>query len=53
MSEIGTQLALVAGLLFTAFVGPGVAMWVMAYRKRRARAQRRSPIGQHMLRSPG
>jgi hypothetical protein len=30
-----------------------VVLWALAHRKRRSRAQRRSPIGQNMLRSPG
>jgi hypothetical protein len=53
MTEIATQLALVAGILGTFAVGPGLAIYLLLDRKKRRRAQRRSPIGIDLLRSPG
>jgi hypothetical protein len=53
MTEIATQLALVAGILATLFVGPGIAIAFLLNRKKRRRAQRRSPIGIDLLRPAG
>jgi len=53
MTEIATQLVLVFGVLATLFVGPGIAIAFLLARKKRRRAQRRSPIGIDLLRSPG
>jgi hypothetical protein len=53
MTDIAIQLALVAGILATLFVGPGVAIALLLIRKKRRRAQRRSPIGIDLLRPAG
>lgn len=53
LSVLGSQLALVAGVLATFLVGPGVAIVFLLLRKKRRRAKRRSPIGIDLLRSPG
>lgn len=53
MTEIAIQLALVAGILATLFVGPGIAVAFLLLRKKRRRAQRRSPIGIDLLRPAG
>jgi hypothetical protein len=53
MNEIATQAALVAGVVGTFFFGPGVALVFILLRKRRRRAQRRSPINIELLRGPG
>jgi hypothetical protein len=53
MTEIATQLALVAGVLATLFIGPGIAIAFLLIRKKRRRAQRRSPIGSDLLRPAG
>ncbi|WP_143684784.1 nuclease-related domain-containing protein [Variovorax sp. KK3] len=53
MSEIAEQIALIAALLATSFVGPAVAIGFLIVRKRRARARRRSPVAIDLLRSPG
>ena len=53
MNEIANHLALVAGVVATFFLGPGVALAFILASKRRRRAQRRSPINIDLLRSPG
>ena len=53
MNEIATQAALVAGVIATFFGGPGVALAFILLRKRRRRAQRRSPINIELLLGPG
>jgi len=52
-SQAGLQLGLIVLVLCATFAGPGLAVTVLAVRKRRARADRRSPIGIDLLRSPG
>lgn len=51
--NIQSQLALVAGFIVAMLVGPGVAIALMVHRKRKARATRRSPLTQNLLRAPG
>jgi hypothetical protein len=41
------------GIVATFMFGPGVALAFVLFRKRRRRAQRRSPINIDLLRSPG
>lgn len=53
MNDIAVQVGLVLGVLSACFVGPGLAMTFLLWRKRRQRARRRSPIGINLLRSPG
>ena len=53
MTEIAIQLALVAGILATLLVGPGIAVGFLLIRRKRRRAQRRSPIGIDLLRPAG
>jgi hypothetical protein len=53
MNDLATHVALVAGIVATFFIGPGVALAVVLTSKRRRRAQRRSPISRDLLRSPG
>lgn len=53
METLATQIAVVAGVLAACFSGPFVALWILLWRKRRLRAQRRSPINRGLLRSPG
>jgi Nuclease-related domain len=53
MSEIVHQTALAVGILATCFIGPLLAFVFLLVRKRRARALRRSPLTQDLLRSPG
>jgi hypothetical protein len=53
MSELAQQTALVLGIVSTCFIGPLLAFVFLLIRKRRARARRRSPITQDLLRSPG
>lgn len=53
MIEIFSQLALVAALLATLFVGPGIAVIFLIIRKKRRRSRGRSPIGIDLLRTPG
>ena len=50
---LAQQAAIVVGILAASFVGPALAIAILAVRKRRARARRRSPIGIALLRSPG
>ncbi len=47
------QLGALAGVLAACFSGPFAALWILLWRKRRLRAQRRSPINRGLLRSPG
>ena len=53
MTEIISQVALIAGLLATLFVGPGIAVAFLIVRKNRRRSRGRSPIGIDLLRTPG
>lgn len=53
MPMLSAQLALVLGVLAAFFVGPVLAIGFLLLRKRRSRAQRRSPIGNDLLRGPG
>jgi len=53
MTEFAVQLVLVAGILATLFIGPGIAIAFLLIRKKRRRAQRRSPIGSDLLRPAG
>lgn len=53
MTDLATQLALVAGVLLTFLVGPGSAIAFLMLRKRRRKALRRAPINVDLLRGPG
>ena len=53
MRELVAQVAIVVGVLASCFVGPVLALYFLAYRKRQARTRRRSPIGIDLLRGPG
>jgi hypothetical protein len=53
MQQLIAQLGAVLSVLFAAFVGPAVAFAFLMARKRRARAERRSPLTQDLLRGPG
>ena len=53
VDEIARQITLVVGISAAAFIGPFIALCFLILRKRRARAQRRSPLGIDMLRGPG
>lgn len=53
MNEIAQQATVVVGILAACFVGPALAFGFLMFRKRRARARRRSPIGIDLLRGPG
>lgn len=53
IEEIGRQLVLVIMVLGITFAGPAVAIWLLQRRKRAARAARRSPLTEQLLRGPG
>jgi hypothetical protein len=53
MEQLATQITLIVGVLGTVMVGPFLAGWFLAIRKKRRRDQRRSPISIDLLRSPG
>ena len=53
MNEFAAQISVIAGVLAACFLGPALALFFMLRRKRKARAQRRSPIGKDLLRGPG
>lgn len=52
MAEIGRQVVLVLLVLGITFTGPGVGLWLLMRRKNAARAERRSPLTDHLLRGP-
>lgn len=47
------QTALVVGVLAASFIGPALGIGSLVLRRRRARARRRSPLVEHLLRAPG
>ena len=53
LTALAIQVTLAAMVLASTFGGPALAAFLLAKRKRAARTARRSPIGIHLLRSPG
>lgn len=53
MEALAVQLGLVAGVLAAFVVGPGLALAFLLVRKARRQSLRRTPLGIHLLRSPG
>lgn len=53
MEAFAAQIAVTAGVLAVCFAGPLLAFGLLAWRKRRLHARRRSPIARGLLRGPG
>lgn len=53
MVNIGQHTALVAGVLGVGFIGPALGIGSLMLRRRRARALRKTPLSEHLLRGPG
>lgn len=53
MVNIGQHTALVAGVLGVGFIGPVLGVGSLMLRRRRARALRKTPLSEHLLRAPG
>jgi hypothetical protein len=53
MAQLIEQLTAILAVLVACFLGPGLAIGFLLRRKRRQRAERRSPINRDLLRSPG
>lgn len=53
MSTIGEQTAVIAVVLAVSYIGPALGIGCLVLRRRRARARRRTPLSEHLLREPG
>lgn len=53
MLTLGEQTAVIAGVLAVGFIGPALGIGCLVLRRRRARARRRTPLSEHLLRAPG
>jgi hypothetical protein len=53
MAHLLEQLTAIVAVLAACFVGPGLALGFLLWRKRKQRAEKRSPISKDLLRSPG
>lgn len=53
MGNIVQQTALLLGVLAAGFLGPALGIAALVLRRRRARARRRTPLSEDMLRPPG
>lgn len=53
MGNMVQQTALILGVLAAGFLGPALAIAALVLRRRRARARRRTPLSEDMLRPPG
>lgn len=53
MVNIGQQIALVGSVLAVGFVGPALGIGSLVLRRRHARARRKSPLSEDLLRAPG
>jgi len=53
MTHLLEQLTAIVAVLAACFVGPGLAIGFLLWRKRQQRAEKRSPITKDLLRSPG